>query len=97
MIEPFEQIFKTFGFFGLFISALIFVIVTLYNRSERQHKENEERIKTLEAQRDKQVSEERELLLKALNDNKKVIEDNTRVMKRIIFLYRNLKNDDSEK
>jgi len=91
MIEPFEQIFKTFGFFGLFVGALIFVIVTLYKRSERQHEENATRIKELEAARDKQTTEERELLLRAL-------EDNTRAMRRISYYIKFLKNkNDSEK
>ena len=86
MIEPFEQIFKTFGFFCLFVGMLIVVIVTLYKHSERQHEDNANRIKELEAARDKQATEERVLLLKAL-------EDNTRAMRRISYYIKKFKND----
>lgn len=96
MIEPFEQIFKTFGFFGLFISMLIVVIVTLYKRdeknretSEKQHLENMERIKALEMQRDTTMHEEKELLLK-------VIQENTLAMKRISFYIKKLKNENTK-
>lgn len=93
MIEPIEQIFKTFGFFGLFVAAMVMVIITLYKRSEKQHEKNVERIEQLEAARDKQTTEERQLLLKALEDNTRAMQASTKAMRHISYYIKRFKEN----
>lgn len=95
MIESIEAIFKTFGFFGIFVAGMVYVIITLYRRDEqnrldaqKEHEANLDRIKQLEDKLLNQLQVEREQLIAVINEN-------TKAMKRISFYIKRFKKDDN--
>jgi hypothetical protein len=82
-----------YGILGVFAIIMIGIIYFMGKQFFVLHKKNETRLKEIEDQLLKYVSEDRKTLLDTVSSNNHVIENNTALMKKLLTLVERLEKN----